>query len=92
MIVRILGEGQFDVPDADIDHLNDLDDELQAAVEAGDPDRFTAALGRLLDRVREHARPHALDDLVASDVVLPGPDSSLQEVVDLLADDGLIPG
>lgn len=92
MIVRILGEGQFDVPDDDIDHLNEFDDELQAAVDANDAGRFTAALGHLLARVREHASPHDLDDLVPSDVVLPGPDTSLDEVRNLLADDGLIPG
>lgn len=92
MIVRILGEGQFDVPDEDLDHLNDLDDELQAAVDAGDHDRFSAALGLLLARVREHASPHELTDLVPSDVVLPGTDSTLEEVRGLLADDGLIPG
>ena len=92
MIVRILGEGQFDVPDDDLDGLNDLDDELQSAVEAEDTDRFTTALGELLARVREHANPHDLDDLVPSDVVLPGTDSTLEDVRDLLSDDGLIPG
>jgi hypothetical protein len=92
MIVRILGEGQFDVPDEDVDALNELDDELQAAVDDGDVDRFTAALGQLLARLREHASPHDLDDLVVSDVVLPGTDSTLEEVRGLLADDGLIPG
>lgn len=92
MIVRILGEGQFDVPHEDVDALNDLDDELQAAVDAEDVDRFTVALGELLARVRVHASPHDLADLVPSDVVLPGSDSSLEEVRGLLADDGLIPG
>ena len=92
MIVRILGEGQFDVPDDEIDRLNEVDDELQAAVDVGDADRFTSALGQLLARVREHATPHDIADLVPSDVVLPGPDSSLEEVRGLLADDGLIPG
>lgn len=92
MIVRILGEGQFDVSEDDLDRLNEFDDELTAAVDAGDTGRFTAALGHLLARVREHASPHDLDDLVVSDVVLPGPDSSLDEVRNLLADDGLIHG
>lgn len=92
MIVRILGEGQFDVPDADLDRLNEIDDRLQEAVEAGDHDRFATALEQMLTRVRDHGSPHELDDLVSSDVVLPGADLSLEEVRDLLADDGLIPG
>ena len=36
MIVRILGEGQYDVADDALDRLNELDTALEAAVEAGD--------------------------------------------------------
>lgn len=92
MIVRILGEGQFDVPDEALDALNDLDDELIAAVEAGDTDRFTSTLGALLADVRSHAAPHPLDTLDQSDLVLPGPDSSMEQVRELLGEEGLIPG
>jgi hypothetical protein len=92
MIVRILGEGQFDVPDDDLDGLNQLDEELTKAVEAGDDGAFTTALGRLLGAVRAHASPHAVDSLDPSDLVLPAEDSSLEEVRSLLGDEGLIPG
>lgn len=91
MIVRILGEGQFDVPDSDLDRLNALDDEVVAAVEAENESAFAAALAALLDAVREHATPHALATLDTSDLVLPGPDASLHEVRELLGDDGLVP-
>lgn len=92
MIVRILGEGQFDVPDEALEALNDLDDELIAAIEAGDTDRFTSTLGALLADVRSHAAPHPLDTLDQSDLVLPGPDSSMEQVRELLGEEGLIPG
>jgi len=36
MIVRILGEGQFDVDDSATDELNALDATLEKAVNAGD--------------------------------------------------------
>ncbi|MDP8959881.1 MAG: hypothetical protein M3N51_12020 [Actinomycetota bacterium] len=91
MIVRILGEGQFDVPDSDLDDLNELDDRLVEAVEAGDHQGFREALGRLLEAVRAHASPHAPDALDPSDLVLPGADSSLEEVRALLSDEGLVP-
>ena len=91
MIVRILGEGQFDVPDADLDRLNAIDDELIAAVDAEDESAFRAALDALLSAVREHATPHALETLDPSDLVLPAPDATLAEVRDLLGDEGLIP-
>lgn len=92
MIVRILGEGQFDVPDAALDELNELDETLVSAVDSDDAEAFTAALGALLTRVRSVATPHAADALDSSDLILPGPDSSLAEVRALLGDEGLIPG
>lgn len=92
MIVRILGEGQFDVPDTALDTLNELDETLVAAVESGDDEEFTRALGTLLAGVRAAASPHAVDALDTSDLILPGPDSTLAEVRALLGDDGLVPG
>ncbi|MGH8883649.1 MAG: PspA-associated protein PspAA [Egibacteraceae bacterium] len=95
MIVRILGEGQFDVPDSALDGpvgLNELDGRLTEAVEAADNDAFTAALSELLAAVRGHATPHPADSLDPSDLVLPGPDSSLDEVRKMLGAEGLIPG
>lgn len=92
MIVRILGEGQFDVPESAIAALNELDDELIAVIEAGDTDGFTSTLGALLAEVRSHAAPHPLDTLDQSDLVLPGPDSSMEQVRELLGEEGLIPG
>lgn len=92
MIVRILGEGQFDVPDTALDELNELDEALVSAIELGDTDVFTRALGELLAGVRAVATPHAADALDNSDLILPGPDSSLAEVRALLGDEGLIPG
>ena len=92
MIIRILGEGQYDVPDDALNELNDLDEALISAVESADTGMFTAALGELLARVRAVASPHAADALDASDLILPGLDSSLEEVQALLGDEGLIPG
>ncbi len=92
MIVRILGEGQLGVPDGELGVLNELDDSLQRAVEAGDEAGFAQALTALLARVREVGTPLPVDELVPSDLVLPSSDASLPEVRDLLGDDGLIPG
>ena len=92
MIVRILGEGQFDVPDEKIDILNELDRAVESAVESGDADSFGQALGSLLAGVRSAAVPHEAGTLDTSDLILPPADASLEEVRDLLSGDGLIPG
>ncbi|WP_121252431.1 PspA-associated protein PspAA [Nocardioides ferulae] len=92
MIIRILGEGQFDVPDTLLDRLNELDAAVESAVEAGDETAFAAALGELLTEVRGVASPHAIDSLDESDLILPPADATLDEVRDMMRDDGLIPG
>ena len=92
MIVRILSEGQFDLPDDSLDALNELDAKLEGAIEASDEASFTSALAALLDRVRSLGEPVALDALVPSTLILPHESASLAEVRDMLSGDGLIPG
>jgi hypothetical protein len=91
MIVRILGEGQYDLADAKLAELNTLDDRLLAAVEADDTAAFAPALSALLDSVRRLGSPVAEDALVGSDLVLPDADADLADVRSLLSDEGLIP-
>jgi hypothetical protein len=92
MIVRILGEGQLDVDDSAADELNDLDRELEAAVEKNDEARYRTALDALLERVRSIGTPVRADALQPSALILPQPDLTMDEVRKLLTDEGLIPG
>jgi hypothetical protein len=92
MIVRIMGEGQFDVTGDHLDELNRLDDDLAVAIEGGDHDRFQTALEALLTSVRIHGEELPEDYLGPSDLVLPGPDATLEEVSAILGEEGLIPG
>ncbi|MFE7100407.1 PspA-associated protein PspAA [Streptomyces erythrochromogenes] len=92
MIVRIMGEGQLDVADSHFAELNKLDDELLAEMEGGDEEGFRRTLGALLEAVRRLGEPLPDDALEPSELILPGPDASLDEVRDMLRDDGLIPG
>ncbi len=92
MIVRILGEGQFDVPDDHLEELNRLDGDLVKAVDAGDQAAFTAALEALLASVRTAGSELPDDYLGPSEIVLPGPDATVDEVREVLGDQGLIPG
>ena len=92
MIVRILGHGQIEVDEGRIDHLNELDAALAAAVESGDDAAFRQALCALVDAVRDHGTPVPDDALVPSDIVLPDTEASIEDVRELLGDEGLIPG
>jgi hypothetical protein len=92
MIVRILEEGQYDVPDDRLDELNALDQSVTDAIERGDSESFQEALAQLLAGVRQSGTAVPDDFLGASDLVLPGEGSTVEDVRAMLTDEGLIPG
>lgn len=92
MIVRILTEGQFNLPGAFIDELNKIDNQLVEVVEEDNETAFTSLLKKMLDLVRDNATTVPLDELVESDLVLPNPDISLKEAAEIFTGEGLLPG
>ncbi|GAB2326506.1 hypothetical protein AB0N20_33660 [Streptomyces griseoincarnatus] len=92
MIVRIMGEGQLTLDESRLPELNKLDEELLAEMENGDGPGFRATLQALLGKVHELGEPLPDDSLEPSDLILPSPEATLEEVRGLLTDDGLIPG
>ncbi|MEU4078478.1 hypothetical protein DEJ45_26310 [Streptomyces venezuelae] len=92
MIVRIMGEGQWKLADSRLVELNKLDDELLEEMDSGDEDGFRRTLNALLEAVRRLGAPLPDDALEPSELILPAPDASLDEVREMLSDDGLIPG
>ena len=91
MIVRILGEGQWDVEEAHLEVLNALDGAVEAAVESSDEAAFAPSLTALLDAVRTQGTRLEDDSLEDSDLILPPSDASLDEVRAMLTDEGLVP-
>ena len=63
-----------------------------AACDQDDEQQFRASFERLLEFVRSKGRPVGDDRLEGSDVILPPPDTSLEEAKAEFTGDGLIPG
>jgi hypothetical protein len=92
MIVRIMGEGQVRLDNAHFTELNKLDNELLSEMESGDEEGFRRTLAALLEAVRRLGTPLPDDSLEPSELILPSPEATLEEVREMLSDDGLIPG
>ena len=92
MIVRILGEGQLRVPESAVSELNELDAELETAVERSDEAAFSTALAALLGKLREVGEEVPAGTLEPSGLIVPDADTTMEEVRRLLTDEGLIPG
>ncbi|MDO8670851.1 MAG: hypothetical protein Q7O66_05405 [Dehalococcoidia bacterium] len=92
MIVRILSEGQYQLPGAQLDQLNDLDNQVVDAVAANDQEGFKVLFGRMLKLVREQGQPLPLEIISESQIILPDADTTMDEARLLFTGEGLIPG
>ncbi|MBX6378211.1 MAG: hypothetical protein IRY95_06635 [Clostridia bacterium] len=86
MIIRILSEGQYRLPADVLAELDRVDDAVLDAVENGDAEAFRRSLQNVVDLVRQRGSRVADDELVESDLVLPPPDTTLEEARQLFAD------
>ena len=91
MIVRILTEGQYNLPGAHVDELNEIDNQIVEVVEEENRQEFERLLKRMLDLVREKGTEVPEDELVESDLILPEPDITLEEAEELFTGEGLVP-
>ncbi|HZC12822.1 MAG TPA: hypothetical protein VE270_02275 [Thermoleophilaceae bacterium] len=91
MIVRIAGEGQFELPDEDAVRLNELDNQAVGAVEQGDEEGFHELWSQMLELVANDGNALNDDELVESDVILPPRDISFEEARGEFTGEGLIP-
>jgi hypothetical protein len=90
MIVRVSGEGQYRLDQAD-GELSQLDNAGVSAVKAGDEGGYRSAYDALLSFVRSTGEPVGEDELLGSDLILPPPDLSLDEAAVEFQGEGLIP-
>jgi hypothetical protein len=87
----VLGEGQFEVDDEVAKGLNDLDEQAERALGAGDQKQFSELLGRMSEAVRTNGTRLPDEDLSASEGIIPPDDLTLDEARELFEGDGLIP-
>ena len=92
MIVRIATEGQYEVDEADVAELNELDNKAVADCDDNDEQRFHQTFAELLEFVRTKGKAVDHDHLGGSDLILPPPDVSLEEAKAEFHGEGLIPG
>jgi len=86
VIVRILGEGRYQVPEADLPVIEQLDDVLVDAIEREDDAAFAGALADVIGEIRHSGTRLDHDDMRTSELVVPHEGSTRAEVAALLAE------
>ena len=91
MIIRLMGEGQYQVDDGLREQLNELDDRAQAALDAEDEPALDGVLDEMWQAVRQRGERLPDEDLSASHLIIPPSDLTLEETRRLFSEEGLIP-
>ncbi len=91
MIVRIATEDQFEIPGDHYQEINDLDNAVVAAVEAGDEEAYAKAFAQLIEFIRTNGTELADDDLRESEVIVPPSDTDMAEAARDFSGEGIIP-
>ncbi len=91
MIVRLLTEGQYNLPSEYLDELNTIDNQIVDLVAKNSRSEFGSMIASMLNLVREKGTPVPIDEMVESDIVLPEPDITLDEAAELFTGEGIVP-
>jgi hypothetical protein len=91
MIVRVMGDGQFEIDDEVAKGLDEIDEQAEQALEAGDQARLSELLRRMADAVRMNGARLPDADLTPSEAIIPPDDLTLDEARELFEGEGLIP-
>ncbi len=91
MIVRLMGEGQFEVEKKCLDEVNRIDNNIVKIVDKGDEKAFKAEFKKMTECVRRQGKKIPNEVLKPSDVIIPPADLTLEEAKKIFKGDGLIP-
>lgn len=86
VIVRILGEGQYDLEGDSLHKLKRADERLFHAIVDDDDAEYHARFAEVVALIRGEGRPVPVEKLVESDLILPSADTSLAEARKLFSD------
>jgi hypothetical protein len=90
MIVRISGEGQYELHDDALQRLDELDTKLTDAVNNSNDQEFHQLLKQTIDYIRSGGSAVPDDQIVPSQVIVPPADSSLADAKDFFTNEGLM--
>jgi hypothetical protein len=92
VIIRILGDGQYNIDSYILDDLNTIDNRIVDHISKGDRKAYKEDLSRMIARIKENGEPLDPTFLEASDIIVPPKDLSFEEARIIFSGRGLIEG
>jgi len=95
MIVRLMGEGQYEIDKKHQDAVNKIDNNIVKIVNSKDEKTVEAAFNKefkkLFDYVRKNGKKIPHEIIKPSDIIIPPADLTLEEARKIFRGEGLIP-
>jgi len=89
MIIRIMGEGQYNVKSSLFDTLNKIDNTIVENVQKGDEKAYKKNLAKLISTIKTKGEVVDDKELVASDIIVPMADLTIREARDIFRGTGI---
>jgi hypothetical protein len=90
MIVRLMGEGQYEFDKKHLDAMNKIDNEIVKIANRRDEIAFKAEFRKLIDYVRKNGKKIPHEIIKPSDIIIPPADITLEEAHKIFKGEGLI--
>lgn len=91
MIVRLMGEGQYELDKKQLDEVNEIDNNIVRIVNRGDEKTFKTEFKKLTDLVRKKGKKIPDDIIKPSEVIIPPADLTFEEAKKIFSGEGLVP-
>lgn len=79
MIIRIMGEGQYQAPEFLCNELNKIDNRIVVLVSGGKAEEFRKELAKLISKIKEKGEAIDAKEILKSDIIVPPEDLSFEE-------------
>lgn len=89
MIIRIVGEGQYEVPGSLFDELNAIDNRIVEIISKENEKDFKIELSRLINKIKTSGKMLSDADIKESDVIVPPGDLTLKEAKEIFTGSGI---
>lgn len=89
MIVRLMGEGQYEIDKKHLDAVNKIDNTIVQILNTGET-AFNAEYKKLFDYVRKNGKKIPDEIIKPSDLIIPPADITLEEARKIFKGEGLI--
>ncbi len=90
MIVRVMGDGQYQIDSCLVDELNTIDNMIVDHVTKGDQRAYREDLQRLISKVKENGKLLEPTHIGPSEIIVPPEDLSFEEAKRVFSGQGLI--